>query len=115
MDIDKIPALVKAVSDMADRLAGIDTGEVFRSFTCSEIDTVATVLALGGHVSVAAFVVNEHAMGDDPATPAEIADPDWFGDDHAHIAALHTDTEGSQALPAIKAARKYAETLLDLY
>jgi len=57
--------VTEAIDAMAERLAGIDTGEVFSSFTCGEIESVAQVLRVAGHDDTADFIIREHALGDD--------------------------------------------------
>lgn len=65
-----LTGVADAVATMAERLHGIDTGEVWGKFTCSEVESIADVLEAFGHADAAAFIIAEHAEGDE------------FGDDH---------------------------------
>ncbi|MEU7802670.1 hypothetical protein AB0B10_25760 [Micromonospora arborensis] len=59
-----ITALFAAVNTMADYFDSIDVGDAFSGFTCSEMDSIATVLAVAGHTDTAAFVIARHSEGD---------------------------------------------------
>lgn len=58
-------SLTDAVAVMAERMAAMDTDDVWLHFTCGEIEAVADVLRAAGHDDVAAFIVSEHAIHDD--------------------------------------------------
>lgn len=56
--------LKNTVEELADAMAGLDTGEVFCCMTCTEAQSLADVLTAGGHPETAAFVLEQHAMSD---------------------------------------------------
>jgi hypothetical protein len=61
MTMDK---LAHAVDHMADTLKGLDFGNTFGSMTCEEVESIAAVLAVAGHVDAAAHVLMMHGDGD---------------------------------------------------
>jgi hypothetical protein len=71
------------VALLAEKMHGLDTGEVFSKMTCSEAQALADVLAAGGHPEVGEFVVSQHAMGDVDSddTHHDIYLKEWNPDD----------------------------------
>ncbi|MEU1813408.1 hypothetical protein [Micromonospora aurantiaca (nom. illeg.)] len=112
MDAMLVPALVTAVNTMSDTMDGIDIADVFAGFTCSELDTLLTVLAVAGHTDTAGFVLTRHSEDDDPADPD---DTEYDGDLHGHIRHL-IDEHGFEYKGAVKqAADEYVSDLVEMH
>jgi hypothetical protein len=89
-----------AVTDMSHLLHRIGRlGDVFAGFQCVEIDSIATVLAVGDEPDVAAFIVARHAEADDENS-----------DHHAHLRKL-IEQHDSLSPVVLQAARHYVATL----
>lgn len=56
--------LAHAVDYMARILKGLDIGNAFGSMSCEEVESIAAVLAVAGHVDAAAHVLMMHGDGD---------------------------------------------------
>lgn len=69
--------LERAVENMAYVLLGIDTGDVWQRFSCSEIEAIADVLTEAGHKDAAAFILGEHAEHDEPGDEHHIDRPQF--------------------------------------
>ncbi|GIE98950.1 hypothetical protein [Paractinoplanes rishiriensis] len=110
MDASRVPVLITAVDELARLLDGIDTGDVFSSFTCSELDGIATVLAIAGHQDTAAFVIAQHAMGDEFDATGE--DDSGF-DAHAAVAREQAAHEAVDHPEAFKRASYHVTRLLE--
>ncbi|MEV4642756.1 hypothetical protein AB0J80_35985 [Actinoplanes sp. NPDC049548] len=104
MRIENIPALVKAADDMSERLARVDTGDLWNLMTCAEVDSIAAVLVLTGHDKTAAFLLCEHAVSDTEAL-----------DSHADIYAARTDGMGTRSDESRQAAANYLKWLREAY
>ncbi|MFG1602862.1 hypothetical protein [Actinoplanes sp. NPDC049265] len=110
MEAPHITALVEAVETMAEQLNGIDVGDVFGGFTCSELDSIARVLKIAGHAGTAAFIVMRHAESDEFPDDGDLTD--WDGDMHAPVALAHSQSDGpSLDGPAMQASKRYVSQL----
>jgi hypothetical protein len=96
-----VPRLLTAVQRMADCLDGIDIGDVFAGFSCTELDSIALVLAEAGHLSTARWVLLRHAEDDE--------EDDLHKDIHD---ALTSDGSPGDAARAL--TRDYVDQLLRL-
>lgn len=55
--------IAKALAEMAGKMAQVDDGATH--LTCGEADSIATVLAMAGHIDEAAAFLECHSYGDD--------------------------------------------------
>ena len=92
--------LLDAIAVMGEQLLGIGSGDVFAGFRCTELDSIATVLILGGHAEAAAFVIARHAENDESVS----------GDDHAYLRIL-IDQHHRTSSVVHAAAERYAASL----
>lgn len=56
--------LAQAVDYMARILKGLNAGDAFGSMTCEEVESIAEVLAVAGHMDAAAHVLMMHGDTD---------------------------------------------------
>lgn len=58
-------SLTSAVDAMAEALSSDLMEDVWTSLSCAEVDSIAEVLRLAGHLEVAGSIIDQHAEGDE--------------------------------------------------
>jgi hypothetical protein len=87
---DVSPELLASIADMADALGQSEFA--FAHLTCGEADSVVAVLALAGHLGVAASLVIGHSTDDEDGDKHHAIYDAWvryqYGDDGTEMLSL---------------------------